>query len=124
MKSIAKYLQIALFAYFLGFLMFFIFFETLGSVFGMDPITATSMVKVFLTGIILFLASWGTSAIHISSQTDKIKKMEQEMNGVKAKLYDLEHPKSSAASISKPIPQKNQEDTSGSLRPRQNFTDQ
>lgn len=124
MKNIAKYLHIALLAYFLVFLMFFIFFDSLGAMFGMDPITATSMVKVILTGVIVFLASWGASAIHASSQTDKIKKMEQEMNGVKAKLYDLEHPKSTPPTAAKPIPQKNQEDTSGTIRPRQNFTDQ
>jgi hypothetical protein len=124
MKSLAKYLQIALLAYFLVFLLFFIFFDSLGSMFGMDPITSTSMVKVFLTGLIVFLASWAALAFHMSSLNDKIKKMEQEMNGVKAKLYDLEHPKTVTPPASKPIPQKNQEDTSGTIRPRQNFTDQ
>ncbi len=124
MKTIAKYLQIALLAYFLVFLMFFIFFDSLGAMFGMDPITATSMVKVFLTGVIVYLAGWGALAMHASSQNDKIKKMEQEMNGLKAKLYDLEHPKVVTPPAPKPIPQKNQEDTSGTIRPRQNFTDQ
>ena len=124
MKSLAKYLQIALLAYFLVFLLFFIFFDSIGSAFKMDPITSTSMVKVFLTGLIVFLASWAALAFHANSLTDKIKKMEQEMNGLKAKLYDLEHPKVVTPPAPKPVPQKNQEDPSGTIRPRQNFTDQ
>jgi len=122
MKKIAFYLQIALLIFFLVFLMFFIFFETLGSTFGMDPITAESMVKVFLTGSLIFLAAWGAIGIHQSGLNDKLKKMESEMNALKAKLYDLEHPKT--APSQKPIPQKNQEDPSGGIKPRQNFTDQ
>ncbi|WP_187176180.1 hypothetical protein [Algoriphagus sp. AK58] len=122
MKTVAHYLQLALLAFFLVFLIFFIFFDTLGSAFGMDPITSASMVKVFLTGSILFLAAWGTKAIYTKGLLDQIKKMEIEMNSVKAKLYDLEHPKSTQTS--KPIPQKNQEEPIGTIRPRQNFTDQ
>ncbi|TDQ16253.1 hypothetical protein DFQ04_2365 [Algoriphagus boseongensis] len=122
MKKIAFYLQIALLIFFLVFLMFFIFFDTLGSTFGMDPILAESMVKVFLTGTIVFLAAWGAMGIHQSGLNDKIKKMESEMNALKAKLYDLEHPKTKPGT--NPIPQKNQEDSTGPIRPRQNFTDQ
>jgi hypothetical protein len=122
MKKIAQILQIALLVFFLVYVMFFIFFDVLGSTFGMDPITPESMVKVFLTGTIIFLASWGALSIQISGQSDKLKKMESEMNGIKAKLYDLEHPKTGTSSG--PVPQKNQEDTSGVIKPRQNFTDQ
>lgn len=122
MKTIAHYLQLAVLVFFLLFLIFFIAFETLGSVFGMDPLTPESMVKVFLTGFILFLAAWGASLIHKSNLNDQIKKMQTEMNALKAKLYDLEHPKTPQPG--KVIPQKNQEDSTGNLRPRQNFTDQ
>ena len=124
MKTIAQYLQIALLAYFLVFLMFFIFFDALGPMFGMDPLTSASVVKIILTGLIVFLSSWVAAAFYNSSLTDKIKKMEQEMNGLKAKLYDLEHPKVVTPPAPKAIPQKNQEDPSGTIRPRQNFTDQ
>jgi hypothetical protein len=121
MKKIAQFLQIALLIFFLAYVMFFIFFDVLGPMFGMDPITPESMVKVFLTGTILFLASWGALSIQIGGQNEKLKKMESELNGIKAKLYDLEHSKPSPSSA--PIPQKNQEDTSGTIKPRQNFTD-
>lgn len=102
--------------------MFFIFFEVLGPAFGMDPITSASMVKIFLVGLILTLASWGSTTIYISGLLAKQKKTEMEMNAVKAKLYDLEHPKSTQQA--RPVPQKNQEDPGGLIRPRQNFTDQ
>jgi len=122
MKSVAQFLQISLLVFLLTFLLFFIFFDVLGSAFGMDPITPVSMVKVFLTGLILSLASWGASTIYTSGLVAKHKKTELEMNAVKAKLYDLEHPKSSTQS--RPVPQKNQEESGGIIRPRQNFTDQ
>lgn len=122
MKTLAKYLQVAVLAYFILSLIFFTSFETLGGVFGMDPLTSDSMVKVFLTGFILFLAAWGAGIMHSSSQNALIKKMQDEMNALKAKLYDFEHPKE--VEPKKPIPQKNQEDSGQILRPRQNFTDQ
>jgi hypothetical protein len=122
MKSVSQFLQLALLVFLLTFLLFFIFFDVLGPVFGMDPITSVSMVKIFLTGLILSLASWGATTIYISGLVAKQKKTELEMNAVKAKLYDLEHPKSTQPS--KPVPQKNQEETGGIIRPRQNFTDQ
>lgn len=122
MKSVAQFLQLALLVFLLTFLLFFIFFDVLGPAFGMDPITPVSLVKIFLTGLILSLASWGASTIYTGGLIAKQKKTEIEMNAVKAKLYDLEHPKST--SQSKPIPQKNQEESGGIIRPRQNFTDQ
>ena len=122
MKKIAQYLQLGVLIYFLLFLIFFFSFDVFGSAFGMDPLTPESMQKVFLTGFILFLAAYGASLIHSSNVSDQIKKMQSEMNELKAKLYDFEHPK--VIQPNKPVPQKNQEETGGILRPRQNFTDQ
>lgn len=122
MKNIAKYLQILVLGYFILYLIFFISFDTIGKTFGMDPLTSDSMVKVFLVGFILFLAAWGAAMMHNSNQTTLIKKMQDEMNGLKAKIYDFEHPQ--VVEPKKPIPQKNQEDSGGIIRPRQNFTDQ
>lgn len=122
MKKLSLYLQLALLVYFVVFLLFFIFFDTLGATFNMDPITPESMVKVFLTGLIVFLSVWGASAMHISNQDSSIQKMQNEMNGLKAKIYDFEHPKTEETK--KPVPQKNQDEPSGIIKPRQNFTDQ
>ncbi|MDO8965385.1 hypothetical protein [Algoriphagus sp.] len=122
MKKIAQYLQIVVLAYFILYLIFFISFGVFGSMFGMDPLTSDSMVKVFLVGLILFLAAWGAGLMHNSNQNATFKKMQDEMNGLKAKLYDFEHPQT--LQQPKPLPQKPHEETSGILRPRQNFTDQ
>ncbi|MFN3999510.1 hypothetical protein [Algoriphagus sp.] len=122
MKNIAKYLQIVVIAYFILYLIFFLAFDTIGKTFGMDPLTSSSMVKVFLIGFILSLAAWGAVLMQNKNQNDVMKKMQDEMNGLKAKIYDIEHPK--VVEPKRPIPQKNQDDTSGILRPRQNFTDQ
>ena len=121
MKKIAQFLQLALLLYFLLFLVFFFAFNTLGSVFGMDPLTPESMLKVFLTGFILFLAAWAAAKMHQSSMDTEAKKVQAEMNQLKAKLYDFEHPKTVVPTT--PTPSKGQEDTGGIIRPRKNVTD-
>lgn len=123
MKNIAKYLQLAVLVYFVLYLIFFLSFDTIGKTFGMDPLTSDSLVKVFLVGFILFLAAWGAMLLYNSNQNDTIKKMQNEMNGLKAKIYDFEHPKV-VEPRKPPIPQKTPDETGGILRPRQNFTDQ
>lgn len=120
MKKLAQFLQLALLLYFLLFLVFFFSFGTLGSVFGMDPLTPESMLKVFLIGFFVFLAAWGAHKAYESNLDRHNKKLVAEMNGLKAKLYDYEHPK--PVPSPKPVPPKAQEDQGG-IRPRQNFTD-
>lgn len=127
MKKITQYLQIVVLAYFILYMIFFISFDVFGSMFGMDPLTSDSMVKVFLVGFILFLAAYGAGIMHTSNQNTQIRKMQDEMNALKAKLYDFEHPKMvepKKPQTQHPQPPKNQDETSGILRPRQNFTDQ
>jgi hypothetical protein len=121
MKKIAQFLQLALLLYFLWFLVFFFSFDTLGSVFGMDPLTPVSLLKVFLTGFILFLAAWAAGKMHQNNMDSHNRKLQAEMNELKAKLYDYEHPK--VAPPAKTVPPKQQDDTGGIIRPRQNFTD-
>lgn len=121
MKKIAQFLQLALLVYFLVFLVLFFWFDGLGTVFGMNPLTPESLLKVFLSGFVLFLATWAAAKMHESSMDSEAKKLQAEMNGLKAKLYDFEHPK--VAPTTSPIAPKTPEDTTGNLRPRQNFTD-
>jgi len=124
MKKLAQFLQLALLLYFLLFLIFFFSFDTFGSAFGMDPLTPESMVKVFLTGLILFLVAWGAGIIHQNKMDDRAKNLQAEMNELKAKLYDFEHPKTAPVTpVTKVVPPKVQDDSSANLRPRQNFTD-
>lgn len=120
MKKFLQILQIALLVYFGSFLIFFIAFDTLGGLFGMDEITSDSMVKITLTGMIIFLITWGVGYSVNSSLTSKIKGMENDMNALKAKIYDFEHPKSTA----KPLDpsKKPSENDSSNIPPRQNIT--
>ncbi|WP_425636086.1 hypothetical protein ACPUEN_11875 [Algoriphagus yeomjeoni] len=122
MKKLHQILQIALLVYFGAFLIFFVAFETLGGLFGMEEITSDSMVTIILIGMILFLAAWGSSYAAYSSLSSQIKKMESETNALKAKIYDFEHPAVRAnAPANKPV--KPTEPDQSNLPPRQNFTD-
>lgn len=122
MKTLAFYLQLVLLVFFLVFLVLFIFFDSLGTVVGMDQISPDAMGKIFLTGFILFLLSWAASSLGLNNLRNRLRKMEAELNSAKAKLYDLEHPKT--VTSAKAVPQKNQDENSGQIRPRQNFTEQ
>jgi hypothetical protein len=120
MKKFLQILQIALLVYFGAFLIFFIAFDTLGGLFGMDEITSDSMVKIILTGLIVFLISWAVGYSVNSGFTSKIKAMENDINALKAKIYDFEHPKSSLKP-QEPL-KKSPDGDSSSIAPRQNIT--
>lgn len=120
MKKFHQILQIVLLAYFGAFLIFFIAFDTLGGIFGMDEITSDSMVKIMLTGLIIFLLAWAIGYSVVSSMTASTKKMENEMNALKAKIYDFEHP-ITEPKLTEPI-QKGRDPESTNIPPRQNIT--
>ncbi len=127
MKKLHQILQITLLVYFGAFLIFFIAFDTLGGLFGMEEITSDFMVTLFLVGLIFFLLSWAGSYMASKKQADTIKRMESEMNALKARLYDLEHPKSAEpravpSSSPTPTPPKTLDPDHSSIPPRQNFT--
>lgn len=121
MKKLHQILQIVLLVYFGAFLIFFIAFDTIGGLFGIEEITSDSMVTIILIGLILFLAAWGSSYAAYNSLSSTIKKMENDMNGLKAKIYDFEHPRS-PATPKPPIPTKPTDSDPSNLPPRQNIT--
>ena len=94
MKKFHQVLQIVLLVYFLLYLVFFMAFDTLGGLFGMQEVTSQSMVTILLIGFVLFLINWGIGKAVSSSQNSKINKMEIEINKLKAKIYDFEALKS------------------------------
>jgi len=120
MKKFHQILQIAILVYFGVFLIFFIGFDTLGGLFGMDEITSDALVNIILIGSVLFLLSWAVGYSVQNSMTSAMKKIEQEMNGLKAKIYDFEHPKTNPKSPE--APKKGTEGDPLSLPPRQNIT--
>jgi uncharacterized membrane protein YhaH (DUF805 family) len=93
MKKLHQFLQIIVLAYFGTFLFFFMGFGTLGPIFGMEEITPNSMTSILLIGLGLLLVHWGIGALMVKGINDKLSQKEQEMVNLKAKLYDLEHPK-------------------------------
>ncbi|MDF2157588.1 hypothetical protein [Algoriphagus sp. CAU 1675] len=129
MKKIHQILQIILLVYFAGFLVFFISFNTLGGLVGMEEVTADNLVSILLVGLVLFLLAWLLSKMTVSSLEGKIKKMEQEMNGLKAKIYDFEHPKKETKSKPAPAqkstpPSESSDQEQSSIPPRQNIIDE
>lgn len=122
MKKLHQFLQIVLLVYFGAFLIFFISFDTLGGVFGMDEITSDSMVTIILIGLITFLVAWAASFAAYSSMSSKIRKMDTEMNRLKARIYDFEHPAASAKPTQKPTPGTDPDQSK--IPPRQNYTGQ
>ena len=120
MKKFHQVLQIVLLVYFLLYLVFFMAFDTLGGLCGMQEVTSQSMVTILLIGFVLFLINWGIGKAVSSSQNSKINKMEIEINKLKAKIYDFEHP--DLPEKPKSAPTKSSEPESGTLPPRQNFT--
>ncbi|UZD24656.1 hypothetical protein PBT90_14840 [Algoriphagus halophytocola] len=121
MKKLHQILQIVLLVYFGAFLIFFIAFDTLGGIFGMEEITSDTMVTITLIGLILFLAAWGSSYAAYNSLSGTIKKMEHDMNGLKAKIYDFEHPRT-PDSPRPANPAKPSDSDQSNLPPRQNIT--
>lgn len=93
MKKLHQIFQIIVLAYFGIFLFFFMGFGTLGPIFGMEEITPNSMTSIFLIGGGLLLVQWGTGLLMVKGINDALSQKEQEMVLLKAKLYDLEHPK-------------------------------
>lgn len=92
MKKFTQVLQIVLLVFFGAFTIFFVAFDTLGGIFGMSEINSDQMVKIMLSGLIIFLLTWLASYFTIKGLSDDMTKKEIEMNKLKAKLYDLEHP--------------------------------
>jgi hypothetical protein len=123
MKKAHQILQIVLLIYFAFFLLFFLGFSSFGGLFGMEEITSDAMITIFLIGIILFLSSWVAGTMRIKNQQDQMSKKELEMNSLKAKLYDFEHPTIAPAKDS-PVPPIKLSDSEPSTIPkRQNITD-
>ena len=76
MQKFHRILQIILLVYFAGLLIFFIAFDTMGGLVGIAEVTSDSVVKILLTGLILFLISWLVGKGVKSSLHSKVKKIE------------------------------------------------
>jgi hypothetical protein len=120
MKKFHQFLQIVLLAYFGAFLIFFIAFDTLGELIGMEEVTSDTIVKIMLIGLFIYLLTWAVGYSVMNSMTASVKRMENEMNAVKAKIYDFEHPVEETKAAD-PVKRGNETDPPN-LPPRQNIT--
>lgn len=124
MKKLHQILQIVLLVYFGAFLIFFLGFSSLGGMFGMEEITSDAMITVFLIGAVIFLIAWGTSSMTMKGMNEQMSKREIEMNTLKAKLYDFEHPKTTQIPpAAAPRTTKPGESDQSNIAKRQNITD-
>lgn len=122
MKKVSGIFQLLVALFFGVALVYFLMFDSVRNGFGVQELTAGTVVIWLLVGLILFLISWATVSMHGRSQNSKIKKLELEKNQLKADLYDMERGVKAAPT---PVHKKVdiiEEDKDGSgIRPRENF---
>ena len=105
-------------------LVYFLMFDSVRNGFGVQELTAGTVVIWLLVGLVLFLISWASVSMHDRSQNSRIKKLELEKNQLKAELYDMER---GVKNVPTPAPAVKRVDISdeerdgSGIRPRENF---
>jgi hypothetical protein len=120
MKKFNSILQLLVALFFAICLVFFLSFDTLKGLFGLQELTSGTVVTLLLIGLVIFLITWGTTTLVNKEYDSQISKIELEKNSLKAKLYDLEQTHKLLTSEKKPF-QPEEEKESSVIRPRQNF---
>lgn len=93
MKKLNQFLQLIVLAYFGMLLLFLMGFDTLGPIFKIKETTPKIMTSFILFGATLLAVQWGISFLVIKEIKNTLIKKEREIITLKAKLYDLDHPK-------------------------------
>ncbi|GHB35779.1 hypothetical protein [Mongoliitalea lutea] len=101
-------------------LVFFLSFNSVKGILGIDELSSGLVVNFLLFISILFLTAWGTSHLNQKSIESELSKKESEKNELKAKLYDLEQGVK-LKNIERKLEEKEGERESKAIRPRQNF---
>ena len=122
MKKFNSILQLLVALFFALCLVFFLSFDTLKGLFGLEELTPGTVVTLLLIGLVLFLITWGTTSLVNKNYDSQILKIESEKNGLKAKLYDLEQIHKPLVPEKKPF-QPEEDKESSVIRPRQNFNE-
>jgi len=124
MKKASGIFQLLVALFFGVALVYFLMFDSVRNGFGVQELTAGTVVIWLLVGLILFLISWASVSMHDRSQNSRIKKLELEKNQLKADLYDMERGVKTAPSPT-PVVKRvdiSDDDRDGSgIRPRENF---
>lgn len=120
MKQINKITNLLVLLFFGVSLVFFLSFNGVKGLFGIEELRTSTVVYFMLTGLILFLISFGTNKMVKNGLEEEISKKEAEKKELKATLYDLEKG-IKLNNLEKRIDQKEDNKDSPNLRPRQNF---
>jgi len=120
MKKITSVFQLLVALFFGVALVFFLAFDSVKNGFGIQDLTAGNVVVWLLVGFVLFLVSWMFQTMYTGSLNRKIKKVELENNGLKAKLYDLDQTKKGTVAP-EPLSGEEEEKDSSVIKPRQNI---
>lgn len=125
MRKFNSIMQLLVALFFAISLVFFLAFDSLKGLFGLEELTPGTVVSLLLVGLILFLIAWGTNSMVYKNLELQISKLELEKKELKAKLYDYDQD-TKIQNLDKKIEgdrgSKLDEDKENTVfRPRQNF---
>src|SRR5690554_5852045 len=121
MKKVSGIFQLLVALFFGVALVYFLMFDSVRNGFGVQELTAGTVVIWLLVGLIIFLISWATVSMYHRNLNNRIKQLEVDKNQLKAELYDMERGLKTTPPVHKK-PDIIEEDKDGSgIRPRENF---
>lgn len=120
MRQINKIMHLTVALFFAVSLVFFLAFNNLKELFGIEDLNTGTVVSFLLVGTVLFFIAWGTSKMVTNNLEGEISLKENEKKELKAKLYDMEQG-IKLQNIERKIDQVEDDKDPSVIRPRQNF---
>jgi hypothetical protein len=120
MKQFNKIAQLLVLLFFAISLVFFLSFDRLKNLFGVEALNTSTVTYFLLIGLLLYLLAWGTGSLQFKNLKEQIDKKEVEKRELKAKMYDLEQG-IKLKNLEQKIDEKETDKESSVIRPRQNF---
>jgi hypothetical protein len=120
MKQINKIMHLTVALFFAVSLVFFLSFNSLKGLFGIEELNSGTVVSFLLVGTVLFLIAWGTGKMVRNGLEGELSLKENEKKELKAKLYDLEQGVK-LKNIERKIDQVEDDKDPSVIKPRQNF---
>src|SRR5690554_5703452 len=106
MKKVSGIFQLLVALFFGVALVYFLMFDSVRNGFGVQDLTAGTVVIWLLVGLILFLISWAAVSMYHRNLNSRIKQLEADKNQLKAELYDLDRGQKIAPPVQKPVQKK------------------
>lgn len=121
MKKVSGIFQLLVALFFGVALVYFLMFDSVRNGFGVQQLTAGTVVVWLLVGLILFLISWAAVSMHQRNLNSRIKQLEVDKNQLKAELYDLERGRKTVPPVQKKVDIIEEDKDGSGIRPRENF---